>query len=305
MRCGAGAARRVLAGGGGVALTVCEARELVREAAGRHGAAPTAAAALGRALVGGVLLTAFKGEGEGVSLRFRGTGPLGGVTVVADSRGYTKGMCGDPSADPPLRPDGKLDVGGALGAGVLSVVRSNNSLNDTSAPYEGQVALVSGEIAEDLAHYLAESEQVNSAMGLGVLLGREGEVREAGGFLLEILPHCSDATLTRLEESLSQLPSISSMLDEGLGAEGLADRIMAGFPFSTIGEMEPQYGPCTVEGPDGLRERMLRAVTLLGKEDAYQVIKEQGRLEVRCDFCAEALHFGREDVSAALDSFEA
>ena len=95
------------------------------------------------------------------------------------------------------------------------------------------------------------------------------------------------------------------MLDEGLGAEGLTDRIMAGFAYSTIGEMEPSYGPCTVEGPDGLRARMLRAVTLLGKEDAYRVIEEQGRLEVRCDFCAEKLQFGREDVSAALDSFEA
>ena len=295
----------MLAEGGEFALTVCEATGLVGEAARRHGTAPTASAALGRALVGGVLLTAFKGEGEGVSLRFRGTGPIGGVTVVADSRGFTKGMCGDPSAAPPLRPDGKLDVGGALGAGALSVVRSNNSLRgDTSAPYEGQVPLVSGEIAEDLAHYLAESEQVNSALGLGVLLGRDGEVREAGGFLLEVLPQCSEATLDQLEQALSEMPTISEMLDEGLGVDGITDRLMAGFPYRTTGELEPRYGPCTIEGEGGLRERMLRAVTLLGEEDAYQVIEEQGQLEVRCDFCAEKLQFGRDEVASALDTHE-
>merc|ERR1719380_267065 len=124
-----------------------------------------------------------------------------------------------------------------------------------------------------------------SARGRGVLLGRDGEVREAGGFLLEVLPQCSEATLDQLEQALSEMPTISEMLDEGLGVDGITDRLMAGFPYRSTGE-------------GGLRERMLRAVTLLGEEDAYQVIEEQGQLEVRCDFCAEKLQFGRDEVAS-------
>ena len=201
---------KVLADNNEFSLTLLRGTQLVDEAARRHRASPTAAAALGRALMGGVLLTAFRGEGEGVAVRFRGTGPRGQVVVVADYEGSVKGYVNDPQADPPLRADGKLNVGAAVGAGVLSVVRSNTKREEigaTNETYEGMVPITTGEVAEDIAHYLAESEQVNSAIGLGVLMDRENLVTAAGGYFLQVLPFASEETLSGLERVLGNLRS--------------------------------------------------------------------------------------------------
>ena len=217
--------------------------------------------------------------------------------VVAEAEGRVKGRLSNPCADPPLRPDGKLDVAAAIGAGVLAVVRSRKGGGD---PYTGLTEIVSGEIAADLAHYLATSEQINCALALGVQLDREGKVTVAGGFLVQPLPLCSDAALAALERNVAALPSVSAALASGAGATGVADLLLAGLgsagdPFT----LEPRYGPCDAEG---LRGRMLRAAALLGEEEVRASLTAGGVLEMTCEFCRETLEF---DGGEALDAARA
>lgn len=286
---------RQLSANNEVSVLVVDGTALVAEACARHGTAPTASAALGRALLGALLMSAFKGEGEATQLTFQGTGDLGGMMVVAEAEGRVKGRLQNPAADPPLRADGKLDVAAAIGAGVLAVVRSRKGGGD---PYTGLTEIVSGEVAADLAHYLATSEQINCALALGVQLDREGKVTAAGGFLVQPLPLCSDAALEALERNVGAIPSVSTLLASGAGATGVADALLAGLgsagaPFT----LEPRYGPCDAAG---LRDRMLRAAALLGEDEVKASLTDDGRLEMTCEFCKETLGFpGDEAVAAA------
>jgi len=197
---------------------------------------------------------------------------------------------GNPKADPPLRPDGKLAVGDAVGSGVLSVVRSHPL---QPQPYTGIVKIVSGEIAEDLATYMAESEQTNSALALGVAINRDCSVNAAGGYLVQVLPFCSEETLEQLEKNLAGLPSVTKLLQKGLSPQEVTDLILegigsAGQPLAVV----PKFGPCEA---DALKQRMKRAVASLGPKEIKSIVEEQGKIEVTCEFCNEVYQFSEEE----------
>ncbi|GAQ87394.1 heat shock protein 33 [Klebsormidium nitens] len=272
---------------------------LVQEAAHRHKTSPTASAALGRTLMGTLLLCSAKGtKGETLQVMFRGNGPLGQITAVADGTGQVRGFVGNPTASPPWR-NGKLDVGGAVGEGILSVVRNHPTWPQ---PYTGIVKIHNGEIAEDLTYYLAESEQSNSAVGLGVLVNNLGEVMAAGGWLLEVLPSCSEITLQILEQNLSNLPSASTMVNDGWSARRIVETILDGVGVGDwTEEVHPKFGPCDLEI---IRPRMERALSSLGKKELDEARMQEGKLEVRCEFCNELVIFGADELERIGSSIE-
>ncbi|KXZ51013.1 hypothetical protein GPECTOR_14g254 [Gonium pectorale] len=273
--------------------------KLVAEAQQRHKLAPTATAALGRTLLGALLMGSFRKEDEQVQITFQGNGLAGSILAIADTRGNVKGKVANPAADPPLRPDGKLDVGAAVGQGVLAVVRSHPL---EPQPYTGMVPIVSGEVAEDLANYLVDSEQTNSAIGLGVSLDRDCNVKSAGGWLVQILPFCSEETLEVLEKNLTTMPSITTMLNDGLTAADITNRILDGLGVLPDAEtIVPRYGPCEEEA---LKKRMIRAVAALGKQEVADIIAQEGKLEVTCDLCQQTYQFTQREVDAYIDGEE-
>eukprot|EP00897_Mesotaenium_endlicherianum_P003033 jgi/Mesen1/2758/ME000017S02130 len=280
-----------------VSIIALDATELVREAQRRHKLAPTATAALGRLLMGTLLMAALKdGSGETVQIMFSGRGPLGQMTAVATTDNFVKGYVANPACDPPLKPNGKMDVGAAVGAGVLTVVRSHPEWVE---PYSGTVPLQTGEVAEDLAHYLAESEQINSALSLGVSIGRDSHCLAARGFLVQVLPFCSDATLQQVEENVLAMPNLSTP-SQDLSPQHLIQRLLSGIGMDEpTSPMKPGFGPCKTEE---LRPRMLQAVESLGSRDIQALLDERGVVEVRCEFCAETVHFGASDLKDLLQA---
>ncbi|KAH7427638.1 hypothetical protein KP509_10G052800 [Ceratopteris richardii] len=278
-----------------VSVLSISATHLVEEAQSRHKAAPTALATLGRALMGTLLLGALKDDAESIQINFMGDGPLGKLVAVATKDGLVKGFVDNPLCDIPLKANNKLNVGAAIGSGMLNVSRYHPSWKQ---PYLGTVPIYSGEIAEDIAHYLASSEQVNSAVGLGVNLRKDGSVQSAHGFLVQVLPYCSEDTLMKLEENIKKMRPLSETT-EALYAHEILEAILHGIGIGDILSVSyPKYGPCDISG---LKQRMLRAVTLLGPTDVKQLLEEQGHVEVRCEFCAEVLRFGRNELDPILE----
>jgi molecular chaperone Hsp33 len=277
---------------------VAIATQLVGEAQQRHRSAPTATAALGRTLVAGLLLAGFRGDDETVQLTFNGGGPLGKLSVLADSRCRVKGFMQNADADPPLRPDGKLNVGAAIGqAGVLSVVRMHPSL----PPFSGTVELQSGEVGDDVCHYLRVSEQQPAcAVGLGVKIARDLSVAASGGFMVQCLPFVSDDTVAILERNLTAMPPITQLLSEGLDAQAVTERILDGLGTSRGTQIRlPTYGPCD---ENLLRSKMDRAVLALGVEEMQRILAEQGKLEVTCEYCCTTLELDAQALLAAAAS---
>ena len=287
---------RVMSRNQELSVIAVRATKLVSEAQKRHRAAPTATAAIGRNVIASLLLGAFKGDEETVQITFKGDGPLGQLTAVSDNLGNTKCLVGNAKADPPLRPDGKLNVGMAIGKGVLSVSRSHPSWVQ---PYNGQVDIYTGEIAEDVAVYMRDSEQTNSAISVGVQLDRELTVIGAGGYMVQVLPFASDETLDYLEKHIPTLDSPSTMVESGLSAEEIAKKILG--ELGAFKEVEtrltPKYGPCSRTELEG---RMLKAIASLGREEAMKIIQEDGKIEVTCEFCNEVLVFNEADIEKAL-----
>lgn len=280
-----------------VSVLALEATQLVQEAQRRHNCAPTGMAALGRLLMGTLLLSALKqGSEESVQVSFNGRGPLGQMTALADPYGSVKGFVANPTCDPPLKEAGKLDVGAAVGPGLLTVVRSRPEWKEPSV---GTVPIHTGEVAEDLAVYLADSEQINTALALGVSLGRDGQVLAARGFLAQVLPFCSEETLDKLEANVRGMPKVSDAVLP-LSAERIIDMLLENIggdaPEPTF---SPQFGPCSV---DDLKPRMLRAVQSLGPSDIRSLLHERGSIEVRCEFCAEVVHFYEPELEDLLAS---
>ncbi len=252
-----------------------------------------------------LLIGCFRGEGEKTQVTIRGGGPIGTVQCIAEATGRVKGLVGDASVDPPLRADGKLDVGAAVGrAGVCAVVRSPPFTDKGwEQPYTGMVALESGEIAEDLAAYLAESEQVQCALALGVSVGRDGAVDGAGGYLVQVLPFADDETLAALEANIAAAGPVTAMLAEGLGPREVTARLLEGLGAGDEGfSLEPSYGPCDAEE---LRERMRRAIATLGEGEARAILEEQGRVEMTCEFCRVTHALDEAEVMAAVAAAQA
>jgi molecular chaperone Hsp33 len=267
---------RALSDAGGVRAFALVASELVAEAARRHQTTPTATTALGRALMGGVLLAAGAKDGETLQLQFRGDGPLGPVTVIADPAGGVRGFVARPDAAVPAR-EGRVDVGAAVGRGKLAVVRSHPAWRQ---PYTGIVELASGEIADELARYLALSEQRRSAVALGLLLAGEG-IEAAGGWLVEVLPGAGEEEIARLEGNIAAALHPSESVRDGASADDLLDRLLEGLGSRARQRSQPRFA-CGCS-----RERALFAAGLLERDEARELAAREEGLEVRCEFCGE------------------
>jgi molecular chaperone Hsp33 len=272
----------------------CVTTNLVDEARRRHGTSPTASAALGRALTGGVLMGALLKKDQRVALRFEGDGPLRKILVEADSEGGVKGYVGDPRADMPPR-NGKLDVSGVLGRNGLLVVTKDLRLKD---PYSGMVKLHSGEVAEDLAYYLTESEQIPSAVGLGVYVVPDGTVKAAGGFLVQSFPPSDDETVEEIIERIGKMGTVTDLLRHGKTPEQVLEMIFKGIPFDFLLQHDLAF-QCTCS-----RERVERALITLGRDEISTILENLGQADVRCEFCLQSYHLSGHDLRGLLNEVE-
>ncbi|WP_105317001.1 Hsp33 family molecular chaperone HslO [Thermus tenuipuniceus] len=290
---------RGLAGEGHLRVVAADTSDVVEEARRRHGLSPTATAALGRAMTGALLLAQLllKTPKERITLRIEGTGPLGGLVAEADAAGNVRGYVRNPRAEAPLREDGKLNVGELVGVGVLRVDRSLPN----GEVYTSTVPLVSGEIAEDLAHYLWQSEQIPSAVLLGVRVKGEGEVEVAGGVAIQVMPDTPEEVLSRLEANLSGLSGITPLLREGL--EAALERLLAGLGFERtdlkalgypLNEIPARFR-CRCN-----RDKALEALVFFTPEEREDMIVEDGGAEVVCHWCGEVYRFSPEEIRSLV-----
>jgi len=281
---------RAVTKNGDAKISVITARDAVERARQIHHLRPVGTAALGRTLCGASLLgEMLKEEDATLTVRIRGGGPIGSVVAVSDSAGNVRGYVANPAVDLPVRArDGKLDVGGAVGADGLITVSRDLGLRE---PYVGSAALVSGEIAEDLAAYLTESDQLGSACGLGVLVDTDESVKAAGGFIVQLLPFAPEETAAALEENIFLMDQLTTILDED-GPEAVIDQVLRGMEPHVTERTDMTYKCCCS------RERVLSAVTSLPEEDLAALRADGKEVEVLCQFCDAAYTFSPEEVAA-------
>ncbi len=284
---------RVIAKNAPVKAMAITGRALTERARQIHKTLPVATAALGRCLMACSMMgDQLKGAGSSVTMRFKGDGPLGSLTAVADDEGNVRGYVQNPAVLLPLKENGKLDVGGAVGRGTLTVIKDL----DMKEPYVGMVPLVSGEIAEDVTEYFAVSEQIPTACALGVLVDTDQSVLRAGGYLIQLLPGADDAVIDRVEAGVQALgPVTAALLEEGMDAEGLLRRALAGFDLEIL-ERRPVEYRCYCS-----RERVARALVSMGPGELKSLIEEQGGAELTCQFCDAVYQFSREELTALLE----
>lgn len=264
--------------------------EMVEEARQRHGTSPVATAALGRLLTGGVMMgSMMKNPTDMLTIQIKCSGPIGGLTVTADSQGNVKGYVFDPEVILPPK-NGKLDVGGALGQGVMTVIKDMG----LKEPYSGQTILQTGEIAEDLTYYFASSEQTPSSVGLGVLMNRDNTVRCAGGFLIQLMPFAEEEVIEKLEKNLAGIDSVTACLDRGDTPEQLLEKLLEGLELEFQEKTGLQFF-CNCS-----RERVEKAVVSIGKKEIAEMIQEGKPVEVKCHFCNKAYEFSMEDLKRII-----
>ncbi len=264
-------------------------RETVETARIAHDTAPVVTAALGRTLTAAAMMGAMsKGEEDLTTLQIRGDGPIRGITVTTDGKSRVKGYAHETQVHLPPNAKGKLDVGGGIGNGTLSVIK-DLGLKD---PYIGQTNLISGEIAEDLTYYFAVSEQVPSSVALGVLVDKDCSVRQAGGFILQVMPFASDETIDRLEQALAGLPSVTTLLEEGLTPEQIMELIFAGKDVEVL-ERRPVSFYCNCD-----KARVEKAIVSLGKKEIQDIIDDNEPIEVNCHFCNKSYTFSIDELKA-------
>ena len=279
---------RVIAKDAPVKAMAISARDMVERARAIHDCWPVASAALGRLLMAASMMgAAMKEENGAVTLRVRGDGPLGSLTAVSDSRGNVRGYVRNPAVDVPRKAKGKLDVGAAVGGGGdLTVIRDLG----LKEPYVGSVQLVGGEIAEDVAAYFVESEQVPTACALGVLIAPDQTVQAAGGYLIQLLPGADEDVVSAVEGGVARLGAVSARLDSGMDPLGLLREVLGEFELEVLETVPVEYRCyCT-------RERVSRALISLGKEELDSLIEEQKGAELTCQFCDKAYRFSAEEL---------
>ena len=261
--------------------------ELAEEARRAHNTSPVATAALGRTMSAALLMAdMLKDEKNLLTVRFDGDGPIGAVVVTASKAGDVKGYVRNPSVMLPPNAAGHRDVGGAVGRGMLTVIRDLDNKNT----YTGQTAIRSGEIAEDLTWYFAESEQVPTSVGLGVLMNKDNTVRVAGGFIIQLMPFAAEEVITALEKNLGSIPSVTDMLKEGMTPEDMLAAVLAGFDLE-ITSHKPVRFFCGCD-----RKRVEGALRLLGKEELEDMIRENKDVELACQFCGKKYCFTPEQI---------
>jgi len=282
---------------GGFRIYAAVTTELVREAAKGHKCLPVASAALGRTLTATAIMGAMMKEDDAtVTVQVKGDGPLGTVLTVGNSRAEVKGYIQNPAVILPLNSKGKLDVGGGIGKGYLSVVRDNGK---NGGQYTGQVELVSGEIAEDLTYYYATSEQIPTAMALGVLVDVDNIPKCAGGYVIQMMPgHDPDdeKIITEIENNIASLPSVSKMVEMGYSPEDIIAAVMGSVKFGILNEKTPSY-KC-----DCSTARVERALVSIGKKDLQSIIDDGKGTEVDCHFCNKTYKFTTDELKELLKS---
>lgn len=278
---------RATAGGGQIRAFAAYTKEVVETARKAHNTSPVITAALGRLLSAAAMMgVTLKGEDDLLTLKINGSGPAKGLVVTADPKGNVKGYALVPDVILPPNAAGKLDVSGALGIGILSVIK-DMGLKD---PYVGQVELKTGEIAEDLTYYFAASEQVPSAVGLGVLMNKDNTVRQAGGFIVQLMPYAQEELIAALEKKLSGMPSVTTLLDEGKTPEDLIEYLLGDLEPEIL-ETYPTAFSCNCE-----KKRVEKALIAVGKQELDEMINEGKPIEVKCQFCGKAYSFTKEEL---------
>ena len=283
---------RAISKDGFVKATAVSTRGLTERARQIHKTLPVATAALGRTLAAASMMgNALKEDGASVTLQIKGGGPLGTLLAVSDNQGNVRGTVDHPEVDLPLRSDGKLDVGTAVGTeGTLTVIRDLNM----KEPYVGSVGLLGGEIAEDLAAYFVESEQIPTACGLGVLVDRDQSVLSAGGYLIQLLPGAGENVIARVEGGVMAAGSVTGLLQENSDPEAMLRKVLSDFEIDVL-ERSPIEYRCYCS-----RERMERALISMGPAELKSLIDDQGEAELTCRFCDNVQHFTREQLKAML-----
>ena len=287
---------RAITGDGYVKAVAVTGRDIVERARRIHTLLPMATAALGRTLLGASMLgDMLKTDKGSVTLQIKGGGPLGTILAVSDHEGNVRGYVQNPNVDIIEKQEGKLDVGAAVGgehveAGTLTVIKDVGM----KEPYVGTIGLWSGEIADDLAMYFVESEQIPTVCALGVLVGVDQSVTSAGGYIIQLLPGATEEIITKIEEGVHRVGSVSAALEGGMSAEGLLKAVLSDFDVQIL-EKRPVEYRCYCS-----RERVTRALVSMGREEMESLIEEQGEAELTCQFCDAIYHYSKEELEAIL-----
>ena len=282
---------RGIAAGGQIRVFAATTRNVVETARQHHEMSPIATVALGRLLTGGAMMgTMMKNDSDVVTIQIKGNGPIGAMTVTADSKGRVKGFVANPQVMLPLK-DGKLDIAGALGLGVLSVIKDIG----LREPYVGDTILITSEIADDLTYYFATSEQVPSSVGLGVLMNKDNTVREAGGFIIQLMPNASDEFIDQLENRIKEIKSVTEMLEHGMTPEEILEHIFEGMDLQILDTIPTEfYCNCS-------KERVSAAVISVGKQELQKMIDDGEPIEVNCHFCNSHYKFSIDELKDMLE----
>ena len=272
--------------GGQIREFAATTRKVDETASQHHEMSPIATVALGRLLTGGAMMgTMMKNDSDVVTIQIKGNGPIGAMTVTADSKGRVKGFVANPQVMLPLK-DGKLDIAGALGLGVLSVIKDIG----LREPYVGDTILVTSEIADDLTYYFATSEQVPSSVGLGVLMNKDNTVEQAGGFIIQLMPDAKEETIEKLEARIKEVKSVTQLLEEGMTPEEILEHILGDMGLEILDKTPTEfYCNCS-------KERVAMAIMSVGKDEIDQMIEEGNPIEVKCHFCNTAYNFSIDDL---------
>lgn len=282
---------RATAANGQVRAFATTTKEMVEEARRRHDMSPIGAVALGRLLTGGAMMgTMMKSNADVLTIQIKGNGPIGSMTVTANPKGEVKGFVANPQVMLPLK-DGKLDIAGAVGIGVLSVIKDLG----LKEPYVGDTILITSEIGDDLTYYFANSEQVPSSVGVGVLMNKDNTVKQAGGFIIQLMPNASDEFVDALEARINELKSVTAMLEEGMTPEQILEHILGEFDLEILDTIPTKfYCNCS-------KERVAKAVMSIGKADLQEMIDDNEPIEVNCHFCNTHYNFSVDELKEMYD----
>ena len=278
---------RATAAGGQVRAFAATTRETVEYARKAHNTSPVATAALGRLLTGGLMMgVMMKGDNDILTLQIQGSGPINGITVTADSHGHVKGYVGNPEVLIHANDKGKLDVAGAIGPGFLNVIMDMG----LKEPYNGQVMLQTSEIAEDLTYYFATSQQIPSAVGLGVLMEHDNTVKQAGGFIVQLMPFAEEKTISQLEKNIAKVNSVTGLLEQGYTPETMLEYLLEDMDMTINDTIDASfYCNCS-------KERVSRALISVGKKELKSMINDGKPIELNCHFCNTNYTFSVEEI---------
>lgn len=272
------------------AFAICS-RNLVEEARVRHNTSPVATAALGRLMSAAAMMgVMMKDDDDLLTIKIEGDGPIGGIMVTADSKAGVKGYVGNPDVMLPPNSKGKLDVGGAVGKGMLTVIKDIG----LKEPYSGSCELVSGEIAEDLTYYFAVSEQTPSSVGLGVLMNKDNTVRQAGGFIIQLMPDASEETISALEKRLAKVSSVTAMLDSGKTPEDILQELLGDMELAVLDRLAVSF-KCGCS-----KERFARGIASIKKSDIQEMIDAGENIETCCQFCNSKYVFTPDELKEMM-----